>query len=446
MEIRKHAPIQTFICRNGVALLLTGSLFALMYIIVFNFRSGDSDYIDHLIWAIGMSSEDVLSSFYDGSERLWHICVNFLFPSLVHNIWAAAALVTAAAEAVTYFLVYKALETTVSETFPRWLLALLTLSVFLVNALTLPGQYFYLGRGNINPWHNPTFLMSRPFAAAAFFMTVRIYNRRRYGCHKVFVTPEEDGHPIPFVGNFWTQFRTPVYTKAELVLYPLCLLLCTYAKPAFLQFFAPAIFIFLLIDLIRSRGKLFPFCLKLALSYLPAGCVLLSQFFGFFDLSSLTASTVTTTAVNTSGYSMAIYFVYSSIDGFGDFIGALSYAVFGMLYLCAFPLFVLLVDARRSFRSGACRLSLIGLLVGRLEAVLLHETGDRAIHGNFLWGYYMALWLLWCTAIGRFIHLWSKKDAVAKTACWGGLLLLLWHLTAGVAYIIQILNTGLYQI
>ncbi len=447
MELTKHSPIRTFFRRNGLALLLTGGLFALMYIIVFNFRAGDSDYIDHLLWALAMSPEDIVSSFYDGSERLWHICIKFLFPGHVKNMWAAAGIVTALAEAITYFLVYKALETAISEKFPRWLLALLTLSAFLVNTLALPGQHLYLGRGNINPWHNPTTLMSRPFAAAVFFMTVRIYNRRRYGCHRALTTPDEDGRPFSFSGGFWAGFREPVYTAAELILYPLCLLFCTYAKPAFLQYFAPAVLIFLLIDVIRSRGKLLPFCIKLALAYIPAGLILLSQFFSFFDLSSLSsAAGAAGTSTASSGYGMAIYFVNSSTESFGDFINALSYAIFGMVNLCAFPLFILLVDARRSFRSAACRLGFIGLLVARLEAMLLHETGDRAIHGNFLWGYYMAVWMLWCTAIGRFVQLWTKTDLTAKIARWGGLLLLLWHLAVGILYIVRILQTGLYQL
>lgn len=444
METRKPT-FAAFLRRNGMALLLTVGLFALVYAVVFNFRAGDSDYIDHLLWSLAMSPKDMAASFYNGSERLWHICVKLLFPGVVGNMWTAAAIVTATADAAAYFLVYKAAETAVPEKFPRWLLAMITASVFVVNALTLPGQSFYTGRGAINTWQNPTNLMVRPFAAAVFFMTVRIYNRRRYFCHRTLVASAEDGRPFVFEGSFWTQFREPVYTTTELILYPVCLLLSTYAKPSFLQFFAPAILIFLLIDVIRTRGMLLPFCLKLAIAYIPAGIILLSQFFSFFGTTGI-VSAGTAEAAETAAASagVALYFVKTSFEGLGDFFRVLGVSFLEILYLCAFPLFILLIDVRGGFRAASTRLGFIGMLAARLEALFLHETGSRAAHGNFLWGYYLSAWLLWCTSIGRYIQLLRERSAAGKLARWGGSALLFWHLICGIAYVVKILQTGLY--
>lgn len=447
MEISKNSPAADFFRKNGLALLLTGGLFALVYAVVFNFRSGDSDYIDHLVWAIGMSSDAVLASFYNGSERLWHICVKLLFPALTNNMWTAAAIVTATADCAAYFLVYKSLETAIPEKFPRWLLALLTVSVFIVNALMLPGHSFYAGKGAINTWHNPTNIMVRPFAAAIFYMTVRIYNRRRYGCHKALVLPTEDGRVFSFQGSFFSQFRQPVYTTAELILYPLCLLFSAYAKPSFLQFFAPAILIFLLIDVIRTRGMLLPFCIKLAIAYLPAGYILLSQFFSFFGSAGITAGAAVQAATESaSSAGVAIYFIQTSYASIGDFLSAFGGALREILLLCAFPLFVLLTDARRAFRSANARLGLTCVSIGWLESLLLHETGSRAAHGNFLWGYYVSVWTLWCSAIGHFVLLLAEPEKTLrkKIICWGGLALLLWHLSCGIAYLVRILQTGQY--
>lgn len=446
MEIRKHSPAADFFRRNGLALLLTGGLFALVYAVVFNFRSGDSDYIDHLIWAIGMSPDAVLASFYNGSERLWHICVKLLFPGLTNNMWAAAATVTATADCAAYFLVYKSLESAVSEKFPRWLLALLTVSVFIVNALTLPGQSFYTGKGAVNTWHNPTNIMVRPFAAAIFYMTVRIYNRRRYGCHKALVPPTENGRSFPFQGSFFSQFRQPVYTTAELILYPLCLLFSAYAKPSFLQFFAPAILVFLLIDVIRTRGMLLPFCIKLALAYLPAGYILLSQFFSFFGSAGIATGAAVQAAAESSSAGVALYFIQSSYSSFGDFLSAFGGVLGEFLLLCAFPLFVLLTDARRAFGSTNTRLGITCVGIGWLESLLLHETGSRAAHGNFLWGYYVSVWTLWCSAVGHFVLLLAEPEKTLrkKLCCWGGAVLLLWHLSGGIAYLVKILQTGQY--
>lgn len=450
----------SFLRHNGVALLLTAGLFALVFVIVFRFRlyTGNfttdyetaylSDYLSHAIWAMGMTQEAVLSSFYDGSERLWHVFVKLLFSCGVKNIWAAAAAVTAAADAAAYFLVYKSLETAVSKKFPRWLLAALTVSVFVVNALTLPGFSSYIGRGAINTWHNPTNIMVRPFAAAVFYMTIRIYNRRRYGIHTALVPPAEAARCFAFDGRFGSQFRRPVYTKSELVLYPLCLLLSTYAKPSFLQFFAPAILIFLLIDVVRTKGMLLPFCIKLALAYIPAAIILFSQFFSFFGSAGLVsaAAVETTEAATGAGSGIALYFIDPSFSGADDFLKALGQALLGILYLCAFPLFILAVDGRSALRDTSYRLGLTGMVVARLESLFLHETGSRSAHGNFLWGYYLSVWMLWCAALGRYILLVSKESTGGKLTRWGGSALLLWHLTAGAVYVIRILQTGKYYL
>lgn len=450
----------SFLRRNGVALLLTAGLFALVYVIVFRFRlyTGNftsdykdaylSDYLSHAIWAMAMSPEAVLASFYDGSERLWHVFVKLLFSCGVKNIWAAAAAVTAAADAAAYFLVYKSLETAVSKKFPRWLLAALTVSVFVVNALTLPGFSSYIGRGAVNTWHNPTNIMVRPFATAVFFMTVRIYNRHRYGLHATLIPEESSRTDFAFEGGFGTQFLRPVYTKVEIVLYPLCLLLSTYAKPSFLQFFAPAILIFLLIDVIRTKGMLLPFCIKLALAYIPAAIILFSQFFSFFGSAGLVsaAAVETAEAATGAGSGIALYFIEPSFSGAGDFLKALGQTLVGILYLCAFPLFILAVDGPSALRDTSYRLGLIGMVVARLESLFLHETGSRAAHGNFLWGYYLSVWMLWCAALGRYIRLISEKSTAGKLTRWGGSALLMWHLAAGIVYIIRILQTGMYYL
>lgn len=435
----------SFLRRNGVALLLTAGLFALMYAVVFNYRlTISSDYTLHAVWAIAMSPEDMISCFYDGSEHLWHLCVKLLFLYVTPNMWSAAALVTAAADAIACFLVYKFLEVAVPEKFPRWLLAVLTTSVFVVNALTLPGYDFYISRGAINTWHNPTNIMVRPFAAAVFYMTVRIYNRRRYNCHSTLIPLEDGGKPFAFDGSFAAQFRQPVYTKAELVLYPLCLLFSAYAKPSFLQFFAPAILIFLIIDAIRTRGMLLPFCIKLALAYIPAAIIILSQFLSFFGDAGIVTSTGDAAAaaetVTESG--VAIYFIRSSFDGFGSFLRSVWGALKETLYLCAFPVFMLLTAPRKTLRSTGCRLGFIGMIVARLESLCLHETGARASHGNFLWGYYLSAWVLWCAAIGLYVQLAGEKSLSGKLTRWGGTALLLWHLICGICYVIAVLRTG----
>ncbi len=455
MNLRKSSPA-AFLRRNGLAILLTAGVFALMYAAVIRYRTVDgsfvtgqgayiSDYISHILWAIAMSAEDIATSFFNGSERLWHIFVKLLFPGVVHNMWIAAALVTAAADATAFFLLYKAIETALPEDQPRWLPALAVFSVFVVNALALPGGSLYTAHGAVNTWHNPTNIMVRPFAAAAFFMTVRIYNRRRWDYHSALVLSPDAASGFSFADSVKGELARPVYTRFELVAYPLCLLLSAYAKPSFLQFFAPAILIFLAIDVIRTRGKLLPFCIKLALAYIPAGLVVCSQLFSFFgDTGLQTAAAVAETA-STASAGVAIYFIQASFASLGELLTVFGNKLFSsVICLCAFPLFVLLVDGRRAWGDTAFRLGLFGMVIGWLESLLLHETGSRASHGNFLWGFYLSAWMFWAAAMGRYTQLVRERSRRGSLMRWVGSALLAWHFTTGVVYLVHILQTGQY--
>lgn len=434
-----------FLRRNGAAVILTAGLFILFYAVVFNFSQYGpaSDYFAHIFWAVTMSKQDILSSFYNGSERLWHILVKCVYTLFTHNTWSAAAIVTASADAAAYFLLFKIWDRALPEKLPRWLLAAVTACVFLVSSLTLPGHTFYVGRSAVNTWHNPTNIMVRPFAIAVFYMTVNIYNRRRYDLHSALVSPAEAGKDFAFSGGFWAQFRVRVYSKAELVLYPVCILLSTYAKPSFLQFFAPAILVFCLIDVLRTKGRLFPFCVKLALSFLPAALILSKQFFNYFDanISIATAAAAAAETASSTDGGVAVYFIQPVFSSLGEFARVTADAVFSVLYPCAFPLFVLLAAPRRGVQSAAGRLSWICVIAALLESWLLHETGIRATHGNFLWGYYLSTLILWTASIGQYAALIQEKTLSGRLARWGGTAFLLWHLTCGVCYVIRILQT-----
>ena len=448
-----EAPVRSFLRRNGLALLSTALLFALTYRVVFNFRLGTSDYHDHLVWATLMSGRDMIAAFRSGQERLWHICVQLVLMLGVDNIWTGAALVTAAANAAAYLLVFLCWDRALPRALPRWLLAALMLAAFLAGSLTLPGHSFYVGRDTVNTWHNPTNIMVRPFAAAIFYMTVRIYARRR---DRRGLSPDPAGAGsggFAFSGGFWHQFCEPVFTRRELVLYPLCLYLSVCAKPSFLQFFAPAIFLFLLADVFRTRGMLLPFCVKLALAFLPAAVILLLQTFRLFGggirlavaaaetASAGSAASAAATATGRAG--LVFYFIAPSFSGVGDFLAQLARSLVRMVYPCAFPLFVLFAALPR-LRGASAWLGFLCLAAGQLELMCLHETGARAGHGNLAWGYYLSIWLLWTVAMGKFVQLLRDKSRAGALVRWGGGALLAWHLVCGVCYLVRILQTAQY--
>lgn len=433
-----------FLRRNGAALLLAAGLVALYYFAAYRLTFVESDYAQHGRWAMGMTNRAMLESFYNGSERLWHIIVRFTFDHLLHDLYRSTAIVTAVMDGVAYFLIFKTFDQALPEKPPRWLLALITLTPFLASALTWPGGALYTTAGGLSTWHNPTNIMVRPFAAAVFYMTLRIYNRRRCGEHGILA---RSGADFAFQGGFWRQFGEPVYTGAELILYPLCLLLSVYSKPSFLQFFAPAIFIFLMIDVIRTRGMLLPFCLKLALSYLPAACILLMAVKSYFPSGASAVSDAAQTAAETGASAgVAVYFMKSSFSGMGDFLSTLLRELFYLLRPCAFPLLVFLLGRKRGEYRPMTRLAVICLLVAYAETLLLHETGTRAAHGNFLWGMYLASWLAWTAGAGEYVGLAADEDRSGRVALYAGTPVLAWHLVCGIVYLVLILLNGYYLI
>ncbi len=460
----KRSP-SDFLRRNGVALLCTAGLFVLVYLVVFNFRLSKppdtiSDYNAHMLWALGASTQSLLSSFYDGSRRLWYVFVRLVF-LVIPNGWKCAAIVTAVADAAAYFILFRFLDRSLPEKLPRWLLAPLGLCPFLAEALMLPGGTFYWNEhallGALNAWHNPTNIMVRPFAVAVFYMTVNIYSRRRYGRNVRLPVPESG---FAFSGGFRAEFRESVFTRSELVLYPLCLLCSLWSKPSFLQFFAPAIFLFLLVDVIRTRGKLLPFCVKLALAYLPVIFLLYRQFFSAFwsgfvtseqvsQAAAAAAATATDAAADpilTAPTGVTFYYAREGISSLGQLLRHIYEDWKPIVLFCAFPLFLLFISPRQSFSDPSVRLGTLCVLIGRAEEVLLHETGARAYDGNFKWGFVLACLLLWTVAISQYAMLFREKTTRGKLALVGGMALLAWHMAAGVAYIAALFQGANYLI
>lgn len=427
-----------FLRRNVPALLLAGGLTVLTYRIVLNFQSGKSDFIDHLEWAQALNGPAILAAFRGAQERLWHICVYLLLRLGMDDVWKAGALVTAGADAAAYFLVYKCWDRSAPEKQSRCLLAGLLACAFLASSLTWSGQSFYTGRAAVNTWHNPTNIMARPFAAAVFYMTVCIYNRRRYGHGVVLPPPEDAGKRFSFAGSVGAELRRPVFKGWELALYPVCVLLSAYAKPSFLQFFVPAVFLFLLWDVLCSKGWLLPFSCKMALPYLPAALILLLQVFHFFGGSV----SVGGAGASQSASGIAIYYIQPAFSGEKELLRVTLEHCKLFLFPCAFPLLMLLAAPRRSLRSAALRLGWLCLIAGFLEMTFLHETGERASHGNFSWGYYLAIWLLWTASVRLYADLLRGRGASSVIAWFLGTPLLAWHVVCGVMYIEQIFRTA----
>ncbi len=360
-----------------------------------------SDLTVHLDWVKEQDKWSMLTALLTGRDRLWHACVWLINRLGVSMVYAGCLVTAGSVEAV--YLIYNALFKRMLSWLDRRVIPWASLTLCLVSSIFMPWYTVQIYRANssLNVWHNPTQLMVRPFALIAFWMTVRIYRRLREG-------------------DRWTN--RAFESRWEIVAYAFVLMLTVWAKPSFAQAFIPALAILMIVDLVRSRGKAFLFCFKVACAYIPAAVLMLMNLLSNFGSDS------------SSGIEIALLDVWSY---------STKNIPLSILLLFAFPLFVFIVDWKRLLPSVEGQLSLSNLAVAVVMKAALAETGSRRYHGNLSWSYGLAAVFVWFLAMRSFLdmmfgnRLTGKKYTVVAVVGW---MLLAMHLLTGIIYYIKIVS------
>ena len=241
----------------------------------------------------------------------------------------------------------------------KWIPFLITglvFALFFVSMLygvgfELPGIWRrYRGVFSPNPYHNATYLATRPFSIVTFFVFVRVLK------------------------DYEEEFKIK-----DVFLFGIFLFLTTITKPSFTFILVPAAGLILLYRLLQKKGKNFKNTMFVGLSFIPTFCALIYQFFGVFGP------------------------VEGEEKGIGFGLGkAWSYhcdniplAIFLGL---AFPLAVLVLNLRDLKKDGVFRLAWQMMLVSLFEMLFLYEKGFRVGHLNFSWGYMHGLFFAFAAA------------------------------------------------
>lgn len=238
----------------------------------------------------------------------------------------------------------------------------LTLGGALMLNLVMPffwryaGEYRYVSYQAGNIWHNSTYQCMKPAALAVMICYLKA----------------EEGYRQRLTGRQW------------LVLAGL-LALCTGIKPSFLTVFAPVLAVKLLADLCRKVP--FRQIFLLGSTVLPACGVMLWQNAVLFG------------ADTGQGFTLSPWYTFS-LHANRTKVAVLCSVAFPLVVVL-FSLGELLRDRRYLFAWGMTG-------AGFLEALLLVETGSRARDGNFLWGYSMALFLIYVFSLEKWL-LFRKK-------------------------------------
>ena len=252
--------------------------------------------------------------------------------------------------------------------------------------LPVPDQMqMYLGAYSGNVLHNMTMLFSRTPLPLALLFFFRLWDARSGKLNM----------------RDWLGFL-------------LTLLLSTLFKPSFLGAFAPAAFVLLVIDFVRTRCRGFKNEFLIGLAVIPSLLVLL------WSSSVLYAE-------DFAGPSSGVTLRVLSLSAFAALL---------LRYLRGLLLPLWGLSARGELdRTRRGRLQILDwvLAVSILEAMFLAETGFRANDGNFEWGSLALYPTVFAAAIALLLLLWQRpeKDRPTRVRAILGTVLLLGHLLTG---------------
>lgn len=258
-------------------------------------------------------------------------------------------------------------------------------------------DYRYRGVFSPNPFHNATFLATRPFSIVCFFLMVELLD----------------------------IYEEKVDKKKYIVFAIFCLL-TTMTKPSFaLGFVITAAFI-LLYRMIRTKFTNLRMTLYIVICAVPSLIALLYQYKGVF------------TGKNAVGEETGI--------GFGWLVawGTMGQPILPAIILgLAFPILVLLLHWKEIKQNTGYRLSLQYLLVNFIMVTCLYEKGFRVAHVNFAWGYMhaMSFFFIMSALVLLKSTIRKKQNIILLVAQWA---LYLWHLVCGIVYFISLLGGSGY--
>ncbi len=318
---------------------------------------------------------------------LWVVGKLLPFASLAQSACIANALFASAA-AVAVFVAVK----TILKDMRRSLLtvAVVTVVLLFVCSIYIPGfsstPYRYAGSPTI--WHNPTYLAVRPFAVLSCLLLFDMAADRR--------------------ANFGSCLGYGALTVIAL-----------FFKPSYAQVQIPALVVFLFIDFARRRDL--QFVGRIALSVVPALCVMAAQFY-FLMFTSTGGG---------GGIGIGPFYLLLNSD---------KPILLPAILLLAFPVYSMIVLRKDIFEIGSPYLFFVAMLiVGYVEANCVYELGERMADGNFAWGYYLALFLFWVFILPLFAKKMLRGELKRSIAIVGCVLVLL-HFASGVYYISELLS------
>ncbi|MCR4588452.1 MAG: hypothetical protein K5682_08605 [Lachnospiraceae bacterium] len=330
--------------------------------------------------------------------------------SWVCPVEPATALVTTVLNTGSIVCLWYFMEKDVEGAENGWKRVLVLFSVFSLffvsmlyapQGVYLPGMdHKYLGVFTANPYHNATYLATRPFSVLAFYLFLRILD----------------------------HYEEKI-EKGEAVAFTAALLLTTMTKPSFTLVFGMAAVVALLARLIRSKGKNIRQTILFGCCFLPTILDLLYQYKGVFQAESL--------AENETGVGIGFFSAWNL------YCHNIPLAI---ILALAFPGLYLVLHLPMLKKDRHFRFTWILMLCAFVSLAFLYEKGDRFDDLNFSWGYMHGIFFVFVISLTMLLKdSFRYLDSEKKNGATGILLVLewlayLWHLVCGLNYFLYLYN------
>ena len=227
-------------------------------------RSSGSDLMIHTNNAALLEFSNPGPFFRRFTYPVYHVLCAIFNRVFFFCIYDAGVLVVTIFVMLTVIVTYLILKRFLKEDYTESTISILTFVLTYVTAIYLPwyNKDVYRGVSSPNIWHSPTQVVVKAAALVAIFLYIKYY----YDYQAI-------------IGN---ENKMNLFSWKKIGLFSVLLLYTVWAKPSFLQGFLPTVCIFLMIELIISKGKIFPFCVQSGMAFLPSCLYLLYQLLFYY--------------------------------------------------------------------------------------------------------------------------------------------------------------------
>lgn len=354
-------------------LLGTILLYIMTYLAVSRNGQLSIDFSAHASWAAELCSGELTVREFlvnKSSYPIWHVVTAILYKYVGLNENEAAASATAFFNCFTYWCVnavWSCYGGDGQQKSNTWLWSFL---LMIMGPLYMPryAQYYYLGQGTGNIWHNPTNMAVKGTAVLAFMLIGALIYRENN-------------------------------SVKHYLLLAVLLMISALEKPSFLQGIIPGVGLYMILRCIfemfwrRDRKKFVSECknfIKIITAFIPAAFILFFQFYvSFFS------------GEQSGGIGIAYGFVLHNYS---------SNLFHSFLLAFAFPIVVLIIDFKSMIKDIFFQVACCYEFSAWLESAMIYEKGTRMFHGNWLWASYLSMFIVWMISLMKFCENISKKE------------------------------------